>query len=625
MRMLAVALLVAGSAPVARAQTCPDNLSSTESGDDGFSAGPLAPYVSDAVQNSATRQWLFLGPWGIEDQGSWHRDASNSACTAGYASNLCASRLLLNTAVLADHVPKNGSPGVSGTWRYWSDLAIGDMDYDSGCQKFGCSSIFGYVNIYRRGLFSQSVIARAGTIMHEAQHIATGRWHCGDVNGGGPCYCAQQVSCDTSWSYNGANRAKVEFITQTLQTPGLGIPDFARLEAIEEANQIINEGFSRHPGFIIDAPTLSSGPAYQYWDLSSSDVQLAFFTHTIEGTPAIFGLEASLGMAFSVPSITQLNTFSQRLAFRDRKNSRHNSSPSHFSSLASGVPSTPEVGIFRDPGNLLSSPNALVSLELRSSGTDLIAARAGFRAIRDGVAVAPTTFLTQPAGAAGPWNLTVTAPSGTFVSGLGLGVAQSTGALVASADFSLGPEYEKLSGGTGGTARVLKCPSGQVPVAIHTKSLFNTLYGANTIGYFGIVCTDRTLWTSSGSYQNLRLVRGSFTDTDGTTYSPGTFDYFAANHPPGLSTAWCPQLSMIRGLRVMAGAEVDRIYELYCSTPVGGSVLVNVGGGGGVSNTQDCWSSPGPGLVPDGYSYAPVFFTRSGARLDAIAVGCHSC
>lgn len=626
MTRLLILLLVLCAAPAVRAQACPTVFSPTSSGDSGFSSGPLGPYVTAAVQSASTRQWLFLGPWGVQDQASWHQDASGTPCSAGYASELCASRLLLNAAVLADHVPKDGNAGALGTWRYWSDLAIADMDFDPVCSPRACSNpTTGYMDITRNGIFSQPLLARAGTIMHEAQHIASGRRHCDDAIVGSICYCAQRVSCDPSWAFDGANRAKAEFITQALQTPGLGIPDFARLEAIDIANRILNEGFSRHPGFILDSPTTSSPPAYQFWDLASADVQLAFFDDSIRGTPAIHRVETSLGLTSPFPSVTQLSVQAQLLTFLDRKNSRLQPfSTSQSPSLATGVPATPEVVLAGDPGNPLAGPKALVSLELRSSGTDFVAARAGFRLIRDGIAVAPTEFVSHPPGASGPWALSITAPSGTFISGFGLGASLSTGSLVASADFSLGPELERLSGGTGGTARVLKCPVAQVPIGIHTKSVFNSLYGSHTVGYFGIVCTDRVPWLATGAYQNLRLVRGSFTDTDGSSFSPGTFDYIGANHPAGVSTAWCPQSSMIRGMRAMAGAEVDRIYELYCSTPVGGPVPVNVGGSGGVSNVQDCWNSPGPVLTPNLYAYAPFVFTRSGARLDAIAVGCHS-
>lgn len=97
--------------------------------------------------------------------------------------------------------------------------------------------------LYWPFFYGESVVQRAGTILHESRHAA-GKPH--DTTP----FCPRQAGCDSSWSYKGANMYQVLYLwwfrvdgTRTTQA----MRDLARTEA----QNIINSGFTTNPGFVI--------------------------------------------------------------------------------------------------------------------------------------------------------------------------------------------------------------------------------------------------------------------------------------------------------------------------------------------------------------------------------------
>jgi hypothetical protein len=91
--------------------------------------------------------------------------------------------------------------------------------------------------------YSEVVVQRSGTIVHEARH-ADGKGH----NGGSGC--PRGTSCDTNWDYQGANMFQVLYlwwfrVDGTRTTTAM--KNWARLEA----QNIIDRGFNTNPGFVI--------------------------------------------------------------------------------------------------------------------------------------------------------------------------------------------------------------------------------------------------------------------------------------------------------------------------------------------------------------------------------------
>lgn len=91
--------------------------------------------------------------------------------------------------------------------------------------------------------YGEVVVERAGTILHESRHAA-GKGH----NGGSSC--PRTTSCDTNWSYKGANMYQVLYlwwfyVDGTRTTTGM------RNYAQQEGQRIIDRGFVTNPGYVI--------------------------------------------------------------------------------------------------------------------------------------------------------------------------------------------------------------------------------------------------------------------------------------------------------------------------------------------------------------------------------------
>lgn len=287
-----------------------------------------------------------------------------------------------------------------------------------------------------------------------------------------------------------------------------------------------------------------------------------------------------------------------------------------------GVPATPNFSQ-ADSTSQGFAPRVMSGLKVRgSSSLDKITAGvAAFRGLLNGVAMAPALELPAPDSSA--FDVAILSPSGMFMTGFGFGAVDTTPTVQSgAASHSLGPEFEEYGGGFGGTSFMLACPTNKIPVGISSKAVLNPLTSTNTIGYFGIICADRTNWLATPSTSTgLQIVRGTFTDTNNVVFGSGTFNY-PANEPAGTTPSFCPGRALIRGLRVRTGNEVDFIDKMTCSDS--STINVGVGGVGGTSVLdQDCWLAPGPRMLSAYEAYAPYFYIRSGTRLDGIAVGCY--
>jgi len=458
----------------------------------------------------------------------------------------------------------------------------------------------------------------------------------------------------------------VKFIENALNTPSLGIPYAVRAEAIEEANIVLNEGFHTHPGFILEQPGISNATfARRPWTVTGtgdieigymptnySDDQTANEIGAINLTSSLSTNRISTGFHSLGLSAIQIHNpsypsdpdrlvvsgfFSCRtlLGFAQARNSffareANDGCPNEL------LPEWPfdnwERAKFDDASLSQFNPRVITAVRVSASGSAVTALELHLQTLSDGIATGAETVLKDPANL--PVNTVfdkeIFAPTGQFISSIGFGtgeVGQPQKIDAIAATFALAPEFEQIAGGTGGTLRVLKCPSGKVPMGITAKKVHVVQYGSDTVGYFGILCrafADQLPLTAPTSAPET-IVRGQFVDETGATFAAGEWLVSDTSHQPtGATFARCPVGQTLSGLVARSGLEVDFISGIECGGDgTKSGVSVNVGGTGGVLvTTQDCKAAPGVEMPLEKEAYASVFYSRSGARLDAVAVGC---
>jgi hypothetical protein len=91
--------------------------------------------------------------------------------------------------------------------------------------------------------YNETVVERAGTIVHESRHAA-GKGH----NGGSGC--PRGTSCDSNWDYMGANAYHVLYLWW-FYVDGTRTTTAMRNSAGCEAQRVADRGFNTSPGFTI--------------------------------------------------------------------------------------------------------------------------------------------------------------------------------------------------------------------------------------------------------------------------------------------------------------------------------------------------------------------------------------
>jgi len=626
---------------------CADPLTPEKSGDADFEVDWwLYPTVADAVASPSLRRDLFIDLWGLDgDDGEeffFDQDGDPCPSSVAYESNNCASRRLLNSAIFLEYVQRFGLPGPENTWRVFTD-AIDDMDFDHGCDKKAESDALGFMDFYSSGVFQHGIYRRTAIIAHEAWHIATNKWHCGDVYWDPltltarfvpDCVCPESATCDPTWDFGGAYRSTAEFIMQALQAPQLHLPAVVRATALNDANFVLNHRFAEHPGFNLDLDQYDTFSLDEFdFEFDSGTIRLAVFPRGMGSSVPVVDL---VGVSASeAPGGDESAQFSSlrlgyiRMGFENGHNLTWKE-PEFFTVVTTWWSGLFDQFIASTPD---SRPDGIVQAmtDVRfahsAMGDAVGALQITTRELVDGAAIGPSRVFTQPDTYNGTWDLTASAPAGYFLTALGLGDADpSSGYQDIAYRTSIGPQYHMRAGGLGGSANVLKCPVGKIPIGTMQNSVFAQTWQTDVVGYFGLVCADLNWTEGVVNPRGWKVARANYFDeATGQFFAAGVVPY-VSTYPQGVVSTLCPEKRLLRGLVVRYGAEIDQIDRILCATlPIeGDEVPVNVGGNGGTLAVQDCWNAPGPEAMVSARSFSPYIYTRSGWRLDALAVGCRS-
>lgn len=643
LRALSAICLLCVLASKGRAQTCPGlHQAAAESGDSSFNFAIATPSLSTLITSSSTRNGYFVTPWGLNgcstvNENEWKvRNGGFGPClttNATYSDPECASRRLLNAAFLLEQVPHP----TAGTYRQYMGVNSSKMSFHpASCNSemayadtgYYCGSSWGpYVEVRNRAIFATDLFERAGVLAHEAAHPGTGKGHCTSSS----CVCPFADSCDESYPWGGAFAKHFDFLEAMLNREGLITSPFFRASTHAIANNLLNERFAQHPGFNLRTNDFDTTQERRPWDVFlAGPIDLAFYPDPDGPTRLFAGLGLASGWApqgSTVGRIDHCTVAIESYPFENTRSARRIHCLRLENLFGTGSPITPSVQrkVFDQLPELSGTwpLPAMTSLKLKAASNRAVEFLQGTRrTVSVGMATGHADPRSDPdSGAPSNWDLQFDAPSGLFISGLGLGMAKSgTPRLNAAAlNLSLGPDYETRVGGQGGSMFRMRCDSGYVPIG--TRQLAATSSFGPVVGYFGVVCAPPSRLQSADDPSLRRIARTSFVDPNTQVwYQAGIYPISVAQ-PTGVVEVLCPVGSMIRGITTRSGVVVDRIVEILCTN--GNSFPVNVGGTGGTLNTNDCWWPPGP-AAPHTRTYINSFYSRSGHLLDALAPSCKS-
>jgi len=425
----------------------------------------------------------------------------------------------------------------------------------------------------------------------------------------------------------------VEWLEEALEQTNILFPAPARAEAIATANTTLNTYFYRHPGFLLKDADLYSAAQVEHipWDWAMGLTEVSFFPNIDGPTLGIVGVSASVrNVSGTTIDVVSLKTCWNELRFLNGRNLvRKPRANCSISDLMTPIVLQDRAILSNDwqfIGNpLLGIVNSL-SLRGGTAASPQIAAMKGLtRSLVEQPMLSGNAVAGTDGTDIGSWDTVILAPEGEFVAGFALGADQNAKITSGSSLTTLGPHFEERSGGYGGTATLLQCQTGQVPIGIRVAP-GTSVEGIAVVNYFGIVCADRVWLTGTSNVSTRRIVRGRFRDqTTGWSYNPGNF-LASGETWTGTTDHICPRTAgvagyIMSGLTVRGAGYVDRIETLNCSS--GSSIAVGVGGFGGALSNQQCMFAPGPRLPLSTESYSPYVQVRSGDWMDSIAVGCY--
>lgn len=224
-----------------RSDTCTVPSHNNETSGDSF----YAPFTCTQVM--IDQFWNHFdfdkGDW---DDGFGYHDACNEDLPLARTFNA-----LYLLAYSAEDYAKSTSDfsGNALRWAYpYSATQTDELDARCGDGSAFSTSFTGLfvndrVELYLGFFYNQPVSQRAGTIVHEARHQG-GKSH----NGGSGC--PRGTSCDTSWSYAGANMYHVLYLWW-FAVDGTRTTTAMRDLARTRAQVVHNTAFNVNPGFSI--------------------------------------------------------------------------------------------------------------------------------------------------------------------------------------------------------------------------------------------------------------------------------------------------------------------------------------------------------------------------------------
>jgi len=150
--------------------------------------------------------------------------------------------------------PATSSSDYSGNILRWGgNYAMNNIDeLDGRCgdgsaratTRTGGLFVDEWTQLYMPFFYSENVIQRAGTILHESRH-AGGKGH----NGGSSC--PRGSSCDSNWSYSGGNQYQALWLWW-FRVEGRGWTSAMSQQAKDEANYVISTGFVTTPPYFVN-------------------------------------------------------------------------------------------------------------------------------------------------------------------------------------------------------------------------------------------------------------------------------------------------------------------------------------------------------------------------------------
>lgn len=560
------------------------------------------------------------------DASAWNRDFNGATCSSSNLSSFgmpnCGSRRIMNVLTVMQDVTVSGQ---TYSWKTWAEAQIDKLQPSSDCAntwglnhpswigEISSDPVYRTISIMRVPLFYFSVLNRAALLVHEARH--DDKPH----NAYGQCTSTID-SCDSSWGYGGANAYQVRFYQDLLTSWNVSMTPVLRAEALEAANYFINGFFATHPGFNLkeqDSASPGYGDAEQVaWTWSSGGVQAAYFPNPAGPTDAI----TQVGLTMSGGSVVRLLVCWRTVNAGAAGTTLGAEDCADFGRPPVGLP---DIQVAVPAGRVASR------IKVATSGGKVSRICLYNRSLQGGVPMTDTTF-TCSGSATSTYDVDLSPTAGHFLTGLGFGGSggKITGWAMSQA---LAPDFEAFAGSYGGSASLLACPSGQVPVGLMANSVYAATWGANVVGYMGILCAEAS-WTGATSYgavdyAKINVAHSSYYDTAANVWYPaGTHPLYdtsngwaLGNHPTNVKIKYCGLGARLRGMVVRSGAAVDAIDTLLCTNFQ--DVPFAVGGSGGFTKRQDCVFPPGVATWSSAKASAGIY-ARSGWYLDGLAMRC---
>ena len=578
-----------------------------------------------ASSSGMLKSWV-LSPFGMSSS-AWNRDFNGNTCAstslASFSVPDCASRRIMNALTAMEDVTVSGK---TWSWKAWAESRVDVLKPSSQCAnlwglndptwngQLNSTSVDSVISLMGVPLFNMNVFDRAAILIHEARH--DDKPH----NANGQC-TNTTTSCDSSWGFAGSNAYQVWFYQDVLSSWDVQITPALRAEALEHANYFINGFFAAHPGFNLkeeDGPSAGYGDAEQVgWTWSSGTAQAAYFADPAGPTDAI----TEVGLAMSGGAIVHLRVCWSTVVSGATGTSLANPACADYGR---------NTGAALDVSLPVPAGRVATRVKVATSGGSIASLCVYNRSLQGGVPMTGSAYACQGAAPSTGYDVDLSASDGHFLTGLGFGASggKITGWAMSQ---SLAPDFEDLAGSLGGSASLLACPSGQVPMGLMANDVYSSTWHTDVVGYMGILCADPA-WAGATSYSQvdfakINVAHSSYYDTaSGTWYPAGTHPLYDTTgtwklgpHPKDVKIKYCGLGARLRGLVVRSGAAVDAIDTLLCTDFK--DVPFGVGGPGGFEKRQDCVFPPGAATWSSTKTTSGVY-TRSGWYLDGLAMRC---